>query len=229
MTPMHHSTPPLPKPAAVIFDLDGTLVDTVENRIRAWMAVFGEEQIDADRLEVAGMIGADGRRLARDIASRAGVEIDDERAEAIDRRSGEIYEQLNTAPRPLPGAHDALEALDDRGITWAIATSSRAEQVGASVAALELDHQPTIVDGSHVDEAKPEPDLLLYAASVLAVLPERCWYVGDSTWDMMAATAAGMTAIGVPTGAIGRAELEESGARAVVGSLDRLLDLLPDS
>ncbi|HET8587735.1 MAG TPA: HAD family hydrolase [Candidatus Limnocylindria bacterium] len=218
----------LPLPAAIVFDLDGTLVDTVETRIHAWMAVFEEERIRADRLEVAGLIGADGRRVAREIAERAGEQLADARAEEIDRRAGEIYEELNRDPIPLPGVHDALAALDARGVRWAIATSSRAEQVGTSVAALDLDQQPMIVDGSHVDHAKPEPDLLLYAASTLGVPAERCWYVGDSTWDMMAATAAGMVGIGVPTGAIGRAELEEAGARCVIASLDRLRDLLPE-
>jgi HAD superfamily hydrolase (TIGR01509 family) len=227
--PMPTSDSELPVPAAIVFDLDGTLVDTVETRIRAWMAVFEEERIPADRLEVAGLIGADGRRVARDVAARAGEQLDDGRAEAIDKRSGEIYEQLNHDPIPLPGVHDALAALDARGVQWAIATSSRAEQVGTSVAALGLDHRPMIVDGSHVDHAKPEPDLLLYAASTLGVPPERCWYVGDSTWDMMAATAASMVGVGVPTGAVGRAELEEAGARTVIASLDRLVELLPDT
>lgn len=227
--PMPSSDSELPVPAAIIFDLDGTLVDTVETRIHAWLAVFEEERIRADRLDVAGLIGADGRRVARDIAARAGKQLDDDRAEAIDRRSGEIYEQLNRDPQPLPGVHDALEELDRRGLRWAIATSSRAEQVGTSVAALGLDQQPMIVDGSHVEHAKPEPDLLLYAASTLGVPAERCWYVGDSTWDMMAATAAGMVGVGVPSGAVGRAELEEAGARTVIPSLDRLVELLPDA
>jgi HAD superfamily hydrolase (TIGR01509 family) len=215
-----------PPPAAVVFDLDGTLVDTVETRIESWMAVFAEEGVAADRLQVAGLIGADGRHLAREVASRAGEQLDDQRAEAIDERSGEIYERLNLDPQPLPGAREALAALDARGLRWAIATSSRAAQVGASVAALRLAHEPMIVDGSHVEHAKPQPDLLLYAASILELPPERCWYVGDATWDMIAAVAAGMLPIGVPTGATGRAELAEAGARVVIASLTDLGDLL---
>ncbi len=216
----------LPAPAAVVFDLDGTLVDTVETRIEAWMSVFAEEGLAADRLQVAGLIGADGRRLARDVAARDGQTLTDERAEAIDRRSGEIYEDLNRDPRPLPGARAALDALDGRGIRWAIATSSRAGQVGTSVASLRLAHEPMIVDGSHVEHAKPQPDLLLYAASTLHLPPERCWYVGDATWDMIAAVSAGMLPVGVPTGATGRAELVEAGARVVIGSLANLDELL---
>jgi HAD superfamily hydrolase (TIGR01509 family) len=216
-----------PPPAAVIFDLDGTLVDTVETRIAAWMSTLAEAGIAADRLQVAGLIGADGRHLARQVAASAGEQLADERAEAIDERSGEIYEQLNRDPQPLPGAREALQALDARGIRWAIATSSRAAQVGASVAALRLPQEPMIVDGSHVEHAKPQPDLLLYAASTLGLPPERCWYVGDATWDMIAAVAAGMLPVGVPTGATGRAELTEAGARVVIGSLEHLAALLP--
>ena len=210
----------LPRPAAIAFDLDGTLVDTVETRITAWLRLFDEAGIPADRGEVAALIGADGKRLARSVASAAGIELDDERAEALDRRSGEIYETLNTDPRPLPGARELLLELNRRGVRWAIATSSRREQVGASVAALRLPSDPTIVDGSHVEHAKPAPDLLLQAAEALATAPAECWYVGDATWDMRAAVAAGMPAIGVTTGAVDADALREAGARLVVETLD---------
>ena len=219
-------THPLPRPTALIFDLDGTLVDTVENRIRAWLALFDEAGIPADRSEVAALIGADGKRLARAVAAAAGTELDEERAEELDRRSGEIYETLNTDPQPLHGVLRLLGALDARGMTWAIATSSRRAQVGASVASLHLSHEPTIVDGSHVEHAKPAPDLLLEAAATLSLPAEACWYVGDATWDMRAAVAAKMPAIGVTTGAVDADALLDAGARRVVTSLDEIIGLL---
>jgi len=218
----------LPRPAALIFDLDGTLVDTVETRIRAWMALFDEERVAADRLEVAALIGADGKRLARAVASAAGEQLDDARAEAMDLRAGEIYQDLNREPRPLAGARDLLLRLDERGVPWAIATSSRRSQVATSVEALRLPRTPTIVDGSHVAHAKPEPDLLLQAAAALAVEPAGCWYVGDATWDMRAAVAAEMGAVGVTTGAIDAAGLRAAGASMVVASLTEVVQLLPD-
>lgn len=225
MTP--HSAQ-LPRPAALIFDLDGTLVDTVETRIRAWMALFDEERIAADRAEVAALIGADGKRLARAVAAAAGEELDDVRAEALDRRAGEIYEGMNRDPRPLSGARELLLQLDERGLSWAIATSSRRAQVGTSVDALDLPRLPTIVDGSHVEHAKPEPDLLLQAAAALHLAPEGCWYLGDATWDMRAAVAAAMVPIGVTTGAIDAAGLQAAGACVVLASLIELAALLPD-
>ncbi len=214
----------LPRPAAVLFDLDGTLVDTVPTRIEAWARVFVEFGIPADRDRLATLIGVDGRRLAREVGTLAGRTIDDELAEAIDKRCGELYEGLNPDPRPVPGVAALVAALEAAAIPWAIATSSRREQVGASVRALGLAHEPTIVDGSHVEHAKPEPDLLLLGAKELGINPTSCWYVGDSTWDMAAAVAAGMVPIGVTAGAAVSAEaLMGAGAAVVVESLAALV------
>jgi len=217
------TTPLRQQPAALIFDLDGTLVDTVETRIEAWLRTFEEFGIPAQRGEVAKLIGSDGRRLARVVAQAAGRAIDDGLSEEIDRRAGEIYSELNTDPRPLPGARELLQALDGMGVRWAIATSSRPEQVGKSIDSLELSRAPTIIDGSRVEHAKPAPDLLLFAARELGVEPSRAWYVGDSIWDMQAARAAGMPAIGVASGSATAEELEAAGGLTV----DNLHQALP--
>ena len=213
-------------PQAMVFDLDGTLVDTVETRIAAWLRTFEEHGIPTGREQVARLIGSDGRRVARLVAEAAGMPIDAERADAIDRRSGEIYSELNTNPRPLPGAIELLRALDERGLPWAIATSSRPEQVGASIDALKLARRPTIVDGSQVENAKPAPDLLLAAATKLGVEPWSSWYVGDSIWDVQAALAAGMQAIGVASGSATTGDLEEAGAQLIVDELSELIPLV---
>jgi len=219
----------LPRPAAVIFDLDGTLVDTVETRIEAWIETFQEIGMPTDRDTLVTLIGLDGRRLAREIAALAGQPIDFDRSEQIDKRSGEIYERRNTDPRPLPGVHELIEAIEGAGLPWSIDTSSRKDQVGTSVEALGLDGEPRIVDASHVQHAKPEPDLLLRAAEELDLDPGRCWYVGDSTWDMVAAAAAGMIPIGVTAGAAVDANaLRGAGAAAVVETLHEVAAALQD-
>src|ERR1700756_61749 len=133
------------RPVAWIFDLDGTLVDTVGTRIVAWLRTFEEFGIHAHREQVSGLIGSDGRRMARLVAETAGQATDDERAEQIDRRAGQIYSELNTDPKVLAGADELLRTLDERGRPWAIATSSRQEQVGTSIEALKLTRPPTIV------------------------------------------------------------------------------------
>lgn len=212
----------LPRPGAVIFDLDGTLVDTVEARTRAWLAVFAEEHIPARRRHVAELIGSDGPRLAREVAAAVGIVLEPGRDEWIDARSGELFAQLNRDPRPLPGVQRLLADLDRAGIPWLIATSSRPEQVAASVAALGLTRPASVVDGSRVAHAKPAPDLLLLAASEIDVPPAACWYVGDASWDMLAAVAAGMVPIGVTSGAVSARVLREAGAGWVVATLKDL-------
>lgn len=217
----------LPRPEAVVFDLDGTLVDTVEKRIDAWLRTFREVGVPASREELVPLIGLDGKRLAREVHALAGQPIDEPRAEVIDKRCGEIYEDLNRDPRPLPGVRRVFDTIDGLGLKAAIATSSRKEQVKTSVDALGLAHEPTIVDASHVQHAKPEPDLLLRAAEELGVDPSRAWYVGDSTWDVVASAAAAMIPIGVLAGAaVTREALEGAGAAVVVETLDEIADAL---
>jgi len=211
------------RPAAVIFDLDGTLVDTVPARIAGWTEVLAEHGIPVAPGQLEPTIGMDGRALARRMADASGRALTDAEAEEVDRRAGERFDVHNRHPLALPGAHSALDRLDAAGVTWAIATSSRAEQVTASLAALGLATPPRVVDGSRVAHAKPAPDLLLLAASELGVAPTDAWYVGDSTWDMRAAVAAGMTPVAVLAGAaVSAGDLEEAGAAVVLASLDEL-------
>jgi HAD superfamily hydrolase (TIGR01509 family) len=208
--------------SAFIFDLDGTLTDTVSERIEAWMRTFDEVGIRADRQHVAGLIGADGRRLAREVAEIDGRTLSDERAEAIDKRSGEIFGTLAEHPKRQAGATELLEALDGAHWPWSIATSSRAEQARPMIDALALPSQPRVTDGSHVKHAKPAPDLLLHAADQLGVQPHRCWYIGDSVWDMRAARAAHMIGVGVATGAVPSEALRDAGAVLCFESLAEL-------
>lgn len=213
-------------PGALIFDLDGTLVDTVQLRIVAWMSTFEEIGIKTDRSHVAGLIGADGKRMAMEVAAIAGRKLSEDRAEAVDRRAGEMFGELAANPVPLPGAQELLAALDQAAIPWSIATSSRPEQALPSVRALGLVHEPRLTDGSHVKQAKPAPDLLLLAAEQLEIPTHRCWYVGDATWDMRAAQSAGMTRVGVPTGAVTLEVLISAGAQLAYRSLSELHDEL---
>ncbi len=217
----------LPRPRGLIFDLDGTLVDTVSARIDGWVAALADAGIEASRDQVAPMIGMDGRRLAREVASAASRELSADEVEAIDKAAGAAFDRLNAAPRPLPGSGELLAFAEEAGIPWVIATSSRKEQVTVSVASLGLAAEPNITDGGHVKHAKPAPDLLLLAASRLGVEPGRCWAIGDSTWDMRAAVAGGIVAVGVLAGSAVTADaLTEAGAALVVPTLGDLVAIL---
>lgn len=217
----------LPRPQGLIFDLDGTLVDTVRKRIDGWVEALRAFGLPATADEIAPLIGMDGKRLAREIGEKAGRTLSDDDLEAIDHAAGEAFDRLNHDPQPLPGLDEALAAISMCGAKWVIATSSRAAQVSASVAALGLPEQPDIVDGSQVEHAKPAPDLLLLAARTLGVPPERCWAAGDSTWDARAAVAAGMSAVCVTAGsAVSVGDLLAAGAAVVVPTLAELADLI---
>jgi HAD superfamily hydrolase (TIGR01509 family) len=230
-TPSHASTDAtvmagLPTPQAIIFDLDGTLVDTVHLRIEAWARALAGIGVAVTRDRLASYIGSDGRWLATQLAREAGRELDAAAAEKVDRKSGALFDELNASPVPLPGAAELLAALEGSHLTFAIATSSLPGQVAVSVDALRLPAPPPITDGSHVERAKPDPDLLLSSAAQLGVSPGRCWYVGDSTWDMVASVRAGMVAVGVTTGAADAAMLRAAGAAvALPGLTDLLVEL----
>ena len=220
----------LPRPEGLIFDLDGTLIDTVRKRIDGWVEALEASGLPTTAEAVGPMIGMDGKRLAREVAASAGRTVSDDAVEAIDHAAGEAFDRRNRAPKPLPGLEDALAAIELCGARWVIATSSRAAQVRGSVAALRLHREPDVVDGSHVEHAKPAPDLLLLAARKLGVRPGDCWAVGDSTWDARAAVAAGMHAVCVTAGsAVGVGDLLAAGAAVVVPTLAELARLIEEA
>lgn len=214
-------------PSAVILDLDGTLTDTAPIRVQAWRAAFADVGIGATVRELAARIGMDGQRLAREVAALHGREPDAAEAAAIDVASGRYFDVLNTDPRLLAGGDELIAELERRGIPWAVATSSRPEQVARSLARIASGRHPVVVDASRVAAAKPAPDILLAAARQLRVDPADCWSVGDSVWDVEAARAAGMVCILVTRGSVADiAVLRNAAATALVETLHGVARLL---
>jgi beta-phosphoglucomutase-like phosphatase (HAD superfamily) len=216
----------LPDPAAVFFDLDGTLVDTVSVRVEAWRRAALKAGLEIDPAILPQYMGSDGRWLAGEVGRSVGRDLDWAARDQLDRDAGSNFDELNVSPRPTSGATELLTLLETSPLIFLIATASQPGQVAVSVAALKLPTPPAIVDAGHVEHAKPAPDLLLAAAAQIGVAPEKCWYVGDSTWDMMASRAAAMPAVGVTTGATDAAGLRAAGADAVIGGLPELRDEL---
>ena len=216
----------LPDPQAVLFDLDGTLVDTVRFRAEAWRRAFAAAGMAVDPAILPRYMGSDGRWLAGEVGRTIGRELDWAARDELDRAAGANFDELNASPVTLPGATELLTILEASQLILAIATASQPGQVAVSVAALRLPVPPRIIDAGHVEHAKPAPDLLLFAAEQVGVEPGLCWYVGDSAWDMMAGAAAAMPAVGVTTGATDAADLLAAGASVVISDLPALLDEL---
>ncbi len=214
-------------PHAIIFDLDGTLVDTVGTRVDSWMAVFPRFGIEPDPVYLAPLMGSDGKYLARMVAERYGVQLQPGEDAEIDIQAGAEFRVLNADPRVLPAVPETLEGLTDRGMPWAVATSSLPDDARGSVQAIGLRSMPIICDGADVEHAKPAPDLLLKAAGLLDVDPAETWYVGDSRWDMVAAKAAGMRAIAVLTGATTAEALAEAGADVIYPTMAEFQAAVP--
>jgi HAD superfamily hydrolase (TIGR01509 family) len=196
----------------LIFDLDGTLVDTVYAHVFAWHRALGEAGLPIEGWRIHRKIGMSGGLFARGVAREVGRNLDDEEVEAVQRRHGELFRELQPERRPLPGAVDLLRSLSEAGVPWGIATSGRRPEIDASLEVLEVPLDAVVVERGHVARAKPEPDLFLACAERLGLPPDQCYVVGDAVWDLLAARRAGMLSVGVLTGGYGEDELIRAGA-----------------
>ena len=218
-----------PTRAALIFDLDGTLVDTVYAHVFAWQRAFAEVGLPIDGWRIHRRVGMSGGLFTRAAAREVGRELTVEEAEAIQRRHGELYRELLPERRTLPGAVELLADLRSYGVPHGIATSGRRPEIDASLASLGIPGDMVVVERGDVARAKPEPDLFVACAERLGVAPVDCYVIGDAVWDLLAARRAGMLSVGLLTGGYGEAELTASGAFRVYrdaeelrGSLDEL-------
>jgi HAD superfamily hydrolase (TIGR01509 family) len=214
---------------ALIFDLDGTLVDTVYAHVFAWQRALNEAELPIEGWKVHRRIGMSGGLFTRGVAREVGRPLTAEEAEKIQARHGELVRELLPERRPLPGAVELLEELRAAGVPHGIATSGRRPEIDASLEALGVGADLVVVERGDVARAKPEPDLFLTCAERLGVPPNECYVVGDAVWDLLAARRAGMLSVGLQSGGYGEDELTRAGAFRVYrdagelrGSLDEL-------
>ncbi|TAM73137.1 MAG: HAD family hydrolase [Chloroflexota bacterium] len=200
---------------ALIFDLDGTLVDTVYPHVVAWQQALAEAGLSIDGWRIHRRIGMSGGLFARAVAREAGRPLGEAEAEAIQQRHGELFRALLPERRPLPGAIELLAALRVGGVAHGIATSGRRPEIDASLAALGVPPETVVVDRGDVLRAKPEPDLFLACQERLGVAVADCYVVGDAVWDLLAARRAGMLSVGLLSGGYGSDELTGAGAYRV--------------
>jgi HAD superfamily hydrolase (TIGR01509 family) len=214
---------------AFLFDLDGTLVDSVYHHVLAWHEALEEEGIQLSVWRIHRKIGMSGGLFTNMLLRETGMELSQERIERLQRLHAEAYRRAAAAIRPLPGAQALLRALTDAGIPWAIATSSRMETAGPVLEKLGVDPTRTpVITRDVVRFAKPDPDLFLAAAARLGVPAETASVVGDSVWDMLAAQRARTLGIGLLSGGYGQEELERAGAYRVYADPADLLEHLDE-
>ena len=198
---------------AFLFDLDGTLVDSVYQHVLAWKEALDAEGIELSVWRIHRKIGMSGGLFTNQLLREIGLEISAERVERLRQRHAAAYRQHGARIRPLPGARELLSWLSEAGIPWAIATSGRLETAAVNLAALGVDPSCTpVVTRDQVKYAKPEPDLFIAAAERLGTSTETAVVIGDSIWDMLAAIRCRALGVGLLSGGYGLDELRQSGA-----------------
>ena len=211
---------------AFLFDLDGTLIDSVYQHVLAWKEALDREGVELSVWRIHRKIGMSGGLFTNILLRETNLEISPERLARLGQWHAEAFNRLHAqgSVRPLPGARELLDYLTGQEIPWAIATSGRMQTAAANLEALGVDpSKAVVVTRDQVRHAKPDPDLFLAAAARLGVDIHQSLVIGDSVWDMLAAQRARALGVGVLSGGYGQAELQQSGAFRVY---DDLADLL---
>jgi HAD superfamily hydrolase (TIGR01509 family) len=204
-----------PVSLAFLFDLDGTLVDSVYQHVLAWRAAMQAAGIEIAVWRIHRQIGMSGGLLLNGMLRELGRPVRKTETELIQQRHAEAYERQADSLRPLPGAQELLDTLTRLHVTYAIATSGRRTSARYALKVLKLQDTVPVITRDVVRYAKPDPDLFLEAAKQLRVPIENCVVVGDSVWDLLAARRARALGVGLLSGGYGQDELERAGAYRV--------------
>ena len=213
---------------ALIFDLDGTLVDTVYAHVFSWQRALTEAGMAVDGWRIHRRIGMSGGLFTRAIAREIGREITEAEADTLQRRHGELFHEFLPERTPLPGAVKLLSFLRETGVPHGIATSGRRPEIDASLEVLGVGPETVVVERGDVLRAKPAPDLFLNCQQRLGVPVDDCYVVGDAVWDLLAARRARMLSVGLLSGGYGEDELTRTGAFRVYRDADELHDSLDE-
>jgi HAD superfamily hydrolase (TIGR01509 family) len=201
---------------AFLFDLDGTLVDSVYQHVLAWRSALEKGGIELAVWRIHRRIGMSGGLFVNALSRETGRRLAKVDTAKLLRWHAEAYARMINQVRPLPGARELLRHLSKSNIPWAIATSGLIESAGLALKVLDVNpRKATIVTRDQVRHAKPDPDLFLEAAERLGVDISTSIVVGDSVWDLLAARRARALGIGLLSGGYGQDELEKAGAYRV--------------
>lgn len=200
---------------AFLFDLDGTLIDSVYQHVLAWKESLDREGVVLPVWSIHRKIGMSGGLFTNILLRETGLDITEERIQRLQQWHAEAFNRHHAqgSVRPLPGARALLDFLTQEKIPWAIATSGRMQTAMHNLAALGVDpNKVPVVTRDMVRHAKPDPDLFLAAAERLGVDIHQSLVIGDSIWDMLAAQRARALGVGLLSGGYGQDELQRSGA-----------------
>jgi HAD superfamily hydrolase (TIGR01509 family) len=200
---------------AFLFDLDGTLVDSVYQHVLAWREALESAGIELSVWRIHRRIGMSGGLFVNALFRETGRDLKPEQAAQIRRVHAEAYARMVHQVRPLPGARELLAYLTNAGVPWAIGTSGRMESAQPTLDMLGVPAGVPVVTRDQVEHAKPDPDLFLAAAARLKVSIDESVVVGDSVWDLLAARRARALGVGLLSGGYGEDELERAGAYRV--------------
>jgi HAD superfamily hydrolase (TIGR01509 family) len=214
---------------AFLFDLDGTLVDSVYNHVRAWHLALREHGFELSVWRIHRKIGMSGGLFTAQLQRELGRTIDEQTTQRLRDRHAELFREISRDVPPLPGAVELLRALTEQQLPWAIATSGRMRTAETNLRSLGVDpEEATVVTRDMVRYAKPDPDLFVEAARRVGTEPQNSYVIGDSIWDMIAAARCGALGIGLLSGGYGREELERAGALRVYDDPADMLDHLDE-
>ena len=213
---------------AFLFDLDGTLIDSVYQHVLAWQDALDQLGIELAVWRIHRKIGMSGGLFANALQRETGQLLTPDETARLRKLHAESFRERAEQLRPLPGARALLAYLSETGVPWAIATSGYLESAAPMIEMLEVGDGVPIVTRDQVAHAKPDPDLFLAAAERLGVGIAESVVVGDSVWDLLAARRARALGVGLLSGGYGQDELERAGAYRVYADPADLLGHLDE-
>ncbi|MGO9902569.1 MAG: HAD family hydrolase [Solirubrobacteraceae bacterium] len=213
---------------AFLFDLDGTLVDSVYQHVIAWRDALEGVGINLPVWKIHRRIGMSGGLFVNALARELDTKLDREVIAALPGLHADAFIRRFDSVRPLPGAAELLATLSAQNVRWAIATSGPERYARLSLELLDLPVETSLVTRDQVRHAKPDPDLFLAAAAQIGADISDSVVVGDSVWDLLAARRARALGVGLLSGGYGREELTYSGAYRVYDDPRDLLEHLDE-
>jgi HAD superfamily hydrolase (TIGR01509 family) len=217
-----------PRPPAFLFDLDGTLVDSVYQHVLAWRQALEAAGLEVAVWRIHRRIGMSGGLFANALLRETGHKVTREEGGRLQKLHADAYARMLAQVRPLPGARQLLAHLSELRVPWAIATSGRLESARPALEILGVTDLARVVTRDQVQHAKPDPDLFLAAAERLGAEITESVVVGDSVWDLLAARRAKSLGVGLLSGGYGEEELERAGAYRVYQDPLELLNHLDE-